>query len=127
MSKFKVGDKVTLKKAVDVHIDDGLTQIVPGEIGHIDWTDGNEMDVYFGDYVKLELYASQVKLAEPTDHKTAFLAELKELLVRYNASIQQDHGCFVVLINDKYVHTIEGGDEYILTADNVMGYDKEEV
>lgn len=85
--KFKVRDRVSLKQAVDVHIDGGLTQICPGEVGIIDWTNGKEMEVHFGDYVRLVLYASQVERVEPTDPRTAFLRDLKSVLEKHSATI----------------------------------------
>lgn len=133
-TNFKVGDRVSLKQAVDVHIDGGLTQICPGEVGIIDWTNGKEMEVYFGDYVRLELYASQVERVETTDPRTAFLQELKELLTKYNVTI--DGGCLGWDNEDPFVSfdskdfKLAYCEEYCskfkfpLTPDNIMDYDK---
>lgn len=59
------------------------------------------------------------------DPKTAFLEELQSLLRKYNAKITQDNGCFDIAINGKWVHTIEGGDNYALTPDNIFNCEKE--
>lgn len=112
--KFKVGDRVSLKQAVDVHIDGGLTQICPGEVGIIDWTNGKEMEVHFGDYVRLVLYASQVERVEPTNPRTAFLQELKELLSKHNADIWADGGwdwcsLHLELGNRREKYNVKGG------------------
>lgn len=127
--KFKVGDRVTLQRAVDVHIDGGLTQICPGEVGIIDWTNGEDMEVYFGDYVKLELHASQVERVEPTDPRAAFLKELKELMTRHDARIFPINGLiangigFVVGSDDIYYNLNKMHCKFI-TSDNIMDYEK---
>lgn len=136
--KFKAGDRVTLQRAVDVHIDGGLTQICPGEVGIIDWTNGEDMEVYFGDYVKLELHASQVERVEPTDPRAAFLRELKELLSKYDAEIlvsiwPKDATTIKPLLQiDVDGHKLKPlvwentlNNEYAyLNADNIMDYEK---
>lgn len=71
--------------------------------------------------------------AERYDPKAAFLSELKELLAKYDASIigggYEGYGDYLQVqlrMDEPFdVGESEYGDRCILTADNVMNYDKE--
>lgn len=135
MSKFKVGDRVLVKDGFDfgqnASLGCKLFCMLPHTIESIE----NNMAFLttIGDfagshrpvmaYIPLESLIPCDAPIEPTDSKTAFLAELKELLVRHNAAMfpYDMHKCLIKLGEDFYDFTKE------ITAENIMGYDKEEV
>lgn len=81
--------------------------------------------------------AEERKADEAKAKKSAFLAELKELLAKYDAKItigndgydtEEEWLYFEVGGQEVYyTHSYKGGFDFPLTADNINDYDKEEV
>lgn len=72
MKRYNKGDKVVSKRYFDIDINGYLTQICKGDIGTVDWDSGDEIDVYFGDYVRLSVGREDIEPynSEPEDKVT---------------------------------------------------------
>lgn len=113
VKKFKVGNRVRFIGDYTHYVEEALKN---GEIYTIsnidDW--GVELSVPMESHVDTEY----LELAEPTDPRTAFLQELRELLSKYNATIfglemwASINGEQCVFENAEY-----------LDSDNIMDYE----
>lgn len=126
--KFKVGDRVRTIESL-MYLPANITGVIVGKQadGRFKVQIDEEEDLYAFYYPK------QLDLIESYDPKTAFLSELKELLAKYDASIigggYEGYGDYLQVqlgMDEPFdVGESEYGDRCILTADNVMNYDKE--
>lgn len=113
--KFNVGDRVRLKS------NGSIVEVVIAKDG---WIAYDECRRFAGSCLMEE--------AEPIAPKTAFLSELKELLAKYDASIigggYEGYGDYLQIqlkMDEPFdVGESEYGDRCILTADNIMNYNK---
>ena len=117
---FKVGDKVRIKDTPLVN---------PDYVGRI----CEIASVTAGAYITFKDCDSKwhpyvLELVEPYDRRTSFLRELQALLRKYDASIR-DHDYYRVYISLGTHEDINPTDcivcEDIITADNIMDFDKE--
>lgn len=123
---FKVGDFVRMVKDPLYKLED--TWVEKGDIGIVTGLeDSNVFCVDFRTTVQESIFPSNYNLIERIDPKTAFLAELKDLLDRYNASIYVDFD----QSDEIYNTTIAVGEDsvkysyaYGIDTDNVLNYDK---
>ena len=131
---FKVGDKVATTKPYDIAINGNTTTIPIGEEGVVEDIDGEELLVDFPEYYcALTLMASDVEPIQPLDRRTAFLTRLQSLLREFDAS-------FVAHKTDMPISVYFEGNEapsasigkeinkgcgVVVTADNIMDFDKD--
>lgn len=138
MSKFKVGDRVRFKNdCYDYGGDD--TCASKGDHGSVVAVDDEDITIKLDAPSYITTEPSNLDIVEPTDRKTAFLAELKELLIRHNAMIEitedfPDCAYIKFHVGEESISfediglTEIGGDRLeVITPDNIMGYDKEGV
>jgi hypothetical protein len=116
--KFKVGDRVRFKRFCincdeDVRVAEGDYGTVVS-VGDPRIKNSNDIGVELDVPQYISVYSKDVELAEPTDPRTAFLQELKELLAKYNADIWADGGwdgcCLhLELDNGREKYNVKGG------------------
>lgn len=129
MSKFKVGDRVRIWHDTYLHYPDKIECIEKGKVGIVLHALINCCQVEFdGGVSVLCISDSDLETYSP---KTAFIAELKGLLAKYDASIYPN-GCVVDGIgfkvgNEDIYYNMNYGFGDFITADNIHDYDKEEV
>lgn len=123
-NKFKVGDRVRVVATEPIHQNAWIDPDEKGVVVEIDNNRNNpivrvRMDVpaSIAPFVK-----SQLELIEPTDPRTAFLKELKELLAKYNAKIYStEFSAYMSAdVNGEGVYFLNSE----LTADNIMDYEE---
>lgn len=121
--KIKVGDRVRFIGDYTHYVEEALKNGEVYTISNIDdW--GVELSVPMESHVDAEY----LELVEPTDPRTAFLRELKELLRKYDASIASA----AVYADDYWVEAYMGnnlvasteGKSVDFTSDNIMDYEK---
>lgn len=126
-SKFKIGDKVRFNSEWGSYrFEDSLTK---GEVVEVsDITDCGS--IYVKKYVEAHVTDDEIELVEQ-DKKTAFLTELKELLIKYDAEIfayQSDFEEVTLALNigDDAIEYGYGKDDNSIkiTPSNIFDYDK---
>lgn len=134
--EIKIGDYVRITRSYkcapnEIAITEGLVGIV------VDTDKGyREVEIDgFEDCVWVHI--SNLELAKPPSKKLAFLQELRELLLKYDASIEPDgdetyldlYICIgdesITYIGKSLLSTSSNAIDFPLTAKNIMDYDKE--
>lgn len=130
---FKVGDRVRLNPETTQGLGyrdfRGKDAVIINAYPHIDLYEisiGNKP-------ISTSVKSNGLVIVEPYDPKTAFLSELKELLAKYDASIigggYEGYGDYLQIqlkMDEPFdVGESEYGERCILTADNIMDYNKE--
>lgn len=118
---FKVGDRVVLKR--DFHFGDNLHK--KGEVVTI-------TKIHDSGIVRVEAHNSEDSHwicdynLEPYDRKKEFISDLRELLVKYNASFSDYENYKVCFSLDDADETIAfNTEDGAIDADNIMDYEKE--
>ena len=125
--EIKVGDRVRFKKFC-INYDDEV-RVAEGDYGEVVSVDKDRICVDLDEPQSISVWVTDVELAEPIGPKTAFLAELSELLRKYDASVRAEiigfRGLLPTMgfiIGNELFYFPEQGE---ITADNVLNYDKE--
>ena len=61
MKNYNEGEKVSIKRCYEVHINGYITDVCPGEVGTVHWDCGDTVEVYFGDYIMLEVNKEDIE------------------------------------------------------------------
>jgi len=80
MKNYNKGEKVSIKRCYEIHINGYITDVCPGEVGTVHWDCGDTVEVYFGDYIMLEVNKEDIEpcISEETDEVTN--VDLKDAL-----------------------------------------------
>lgn len=80
MKNYNKGEKVSIKRCYEVHINGYITDVCPGEVGTVHWDCGDTVEVYFGDYIMLEVNKEDIEpcISEETEEVTN--VDLKDAL-----------------------------------------------
>ena len=61
MKNYNKGEKVSIKRCYEVHINGYITDVCPGEVGTVHWDCGDTVEVYFGDFIMLEVNKEDIE------------------------------------------------------------------
>ena len=72
MKNYNKGEKVSIKRCYEVHINGYITDVCPGEVGTVHWDCGDTVEVYFGDFIMLEVNKEDIEpyISEETEEVT---------------------------------------------------------
>ncbi len=61
MKNYNKGEKVSIKRCYEVHINGYITDVCPGEVGSVHLDCGDTVEVYFGDFIILEVNKEDIE------------------------------------------------------------------
>ena len=72
MKNYNKGEKVSIKRCYEVHINGYITDVCPGEVGSVHLDCGDTVEVYFGDFIMLEVNKEDIEpcISEETEEVT---------------------------------------------------------
>lgn len=72
MKNYNKGEKVSIKRCYEIHINGYITDVCPGEVGTVHWDCGDTVEVYFGDFIMLEVNKEDIEpyISEETEEVT---------------------------------------------------------
>lgn len=137
-NEFNIGDKVVTKQYYDIDVNGYSTTIPIGEEGVIEDIYADELLVSFGNYgISLIRPISEFEPIQPLARRTAFLTRLQSLLREFDAFLVAHKTDMPVSLyfndNEDDIPSASIGKEInkgcgvVITADNIMDFDKEGV